>query len=315
MTEETMLFRMDPDYHAFYKASPGYDLKNLEQFRQFDYTQEKEFCRADPAVNVREKWIAGPLGKNSLKVRIYEPVERDEEMLPCLLFFHAGGFLFGSAMRHEGVCNRYCKKVGCIVVSVDYRLAPEHKMPAAFEDAYAALEWVASGAHDLNVDINRIAVGGYSAGGNLAAAVALKARDCNGPKIIFQMPMCALLNPAETTFSSKDITTEKVWSYHYSELAREYYLDPECEVDCYMFPGMTEDLSNLPPCFSCVGNLDPFLDENVEYWTRLSHAGVNVEGHVIPGCFHCFELNVPAAARSRQVFELTYTALRRVFQK
>ena len=315
MNEEIMRSRIDPEYRAFYDASPGYDLEHLEIFRVLDGVQEKILCRQDADVSVREMIIPGPADCPELKVRIYEPRVRDGSRLPALLFFHASGFMFGSAMRHEGLCIRYCKHVGCVVVSVEYRLAPEWKAPAAVEDAYAALQWLAREDNGLRVDPTHIAVGGISAGGNLAAAVSLMARDLGGPKIVLQIILAGALDHTMSTYSAKNITSDKVWSYGYSQKAWASYLDTDKEVTCYISPSMAQDLSNLPPCFSYVGGLDPFLDENMQYWSRLMQAGVAVEGHVIPGMYHCFDVSVPSAKRSRSLFELTYDALRRAFDK
>ena len=165
------------------------------------------------------------------------------------------------------------------------------------------------------MDPDRLAVAGLSAGGNLAAAVALLARDRKGPRLCLQVPLYGELDCRLETPSSQEITDRKVWCRDNCRISWDKVLSPGHMPTQYESPALAKDLGGLPPLFSFIGQLDPGRDENLTYWSRLMAAGVPVECHVFPGCYHCFELSVPEAEVSKQAYELTYAALRRAFSK
>ena len=165
--------RIQPQLRDWYDASAGFDFEHLEEFVPKCNAAELANLREDPQVKAWDQMIPGPDGAPQVKIRVYAPSQREKAPLPCLFFYHGGGFLFGTVYRQEDLCQRYVKHVGCVVVSVEYRLAPQWKMPAPLEDCYAALLWVWTNHQTLGVDPDRLAVAGLSAGGNLAAAVAL----------------------------------------------------------------------------------------------------------------------------------------------
>ena len=167
--------RIQPQLRDWYDASAGFDFEHLEEFVPKCNAAELANLREDPQVKAWDQMIPGPDGAPQVKIRVYAPSQREKAPLPCLFFYHGGGFLFGTVYRQEDLCQRYVKHVGCVVVSVEYRLAPQWKMPAPLEDCYAALLWVWTNHQTLGVDPDRLAVAGLSAGGNLAAAVALLA--------------------------------------------------------------------------------------------------------------------------------------------
>lgn len=311
MKEKEMLSRMDPELREFYEASQGYDVQNLEQFRKDSAAAEQASIKPDPQLHIWQQEIPGQPGQSPIPAIIYEPAGRGPEPLPCIVYAHAGGFIFGTPRRQEVLCRAYSKEVNCVVISPDYRLAPENKAPAAIEDVYAALLWAASPDNGLNIDTGRIAVGGVSAGGNLAAAAALMARDKGGPEISLVFPLAAELDHRLMTYSAQAITSPKVWSYDYSLFSWSSYLVPGQAVSYYLSPAIAQDLSGLPPFFAYVGGLDPLLDENMIFWQRLAQAGIDVECHVFPGCWHCFEVNVPEADVSKIAIELTVLALKK----
>ena len=155
--------RIDPELLAWYEASPGFDFDDLDTFVAKCNAAELANLRPDPAVAARDEEIPGPAGAPAVKVRLYEPAVRDGQALPCVFFYHGGGFLFGSVYRQEALCQRYVKNVGCVVVSVEYRLAPRWKTPAPIEDCYAALTHFHENAPSYGIDPDRLAVCGLSA--------------------------------------------------------------------------------------------------------------------------------------------------------
>ena len=305
--------RIQPQLRDWYDASAGFDFEHLEEFVPKCNAAELANLREDPQVKAWDQMIPGPDGAPQVKIRVYAPSQREKAPLPCLFFYHGGGFLFGTVYRQEDLCQRYVKHVGCVVVSVEYRLAPQWKMPAPLEDCYAALLWVWTNHQTLGVDPDRLAVAGLSAGGNLAAAVALLARDRKGPRLCLQVPLYGELDCRLETPSSQEITDRKVWCRDNCRISWDKVLSPGHMPTQYESPALAKDLGGLPPLFSFIGQLDPGRDENLTYWSRLMAAGVPVECHVFPGCYHCFELSVPEAEVSKQAYELTYAALRRAF--
>ncbi|MFL0582830.1 alpha/beta hydrolase [Solibacillus silvestris] len=266
-------------------------------------------------VSITEKYIPGPKGEPNIRVKIYEPKEK-KEILPGVLFIHGGGYVQGSIEMNEIACHDLVLEINCVIVSVDYRLAPEHPYPAPVEDCYAALEWFSENAEVLGVDSSNIAVMGASAGGGLTAAVSLLARDRNGPSIAFQMPLYPMLDDRNITPSSNEITDEKIFNKKLNQTAWEMYLgDNTDDVSFYAAPARANDLSGLPPTYTCVGDLDPFRDETIDYAQRLRQAGVPVEFHLYPGCFHGFDVLFPNTEIGKRAIKEYNTALKNALQK
>lgn len=229
-----------------------------------------------PIGKVQNLVMPGPGG--DLALRIYTPVAAKSEPLPTLVFFHGGGYVIGDLDTHDGLCRMFANDANMRVVAVDYRLAPEHKFPAAAEDAYAAVCWIEAHAADLGVDANHVAVGGDSAGGGLAAAVALMAKEKGAPKIAFQM----LLFPV-TEIGGQTASLREFASGYFLELATlEWFYDhygAASEVDRgdpRMSPLLAKDFAGLPPAYIMVAGFDPLHDEGVAYGEKLRGAGVSV---------------------------------------
>ena len=313
MDEKLMHSLIDPELLDNYDKSAGFDLRHLDTFKPACDKQELANLKDDPDVHIYEKMIPGPEGAPDIKLRIYEPTDRTAEPLPCGMFFHGGGFLFGSVYRQNDMCVRMCKNVNMVVVSVEYRLSPMYKAPAPIEDAYVALLWVDKNHKEIGIDNTKIAITGLSAGGCVTAALALMTRDRKGPKPVLQIPLYAMLDHKADTCSQHAITSEKVWCYNYSKIAWDTYIEKGTELNYYISPILAEDLSNLPPVFSFIGTVDPLLDENIEYWNKLIRAGIPVEYHIFPGCYHSFEIAVPDSHYGKMAYELMYSALRRAF--
>ena len=262
----------------------------------------------DDRVDTDNRTVAGAASHPDLTVRVYRPKHLDGPA-PLFVYFHGGGFILGDAYIEEGCCLALAGDIGCVVVSVDYRLSPQHRFPAAVDDCYAALLWVAAHADELEGDATRLAVGGSSAGGALAAAVALIARDRGGPSLAFQMLTYPVIDDRMTSASMRaGKATPLFRTADAAAMWRHYLGDGRTDVSPYAAPGRAEDLSGLPPAFVVVAEHDPLRDEGAQYGARLLEAGVPTEVHCIPGAFHGFDLIAPNAAVSRHMAVLRANA-------
>jgi acetyl esterase/lipase len=226
---------------------------------------------------------------------------------PALLWMHGGGYLIGSAAQDDSLCRRFAATLGATVVSVEYRLAPQHPYPAALEDCYAALTWLAGLPA---VDPQRVAIGGASAGGGLAAALALLVRDRAEISLAAQLLVYPMLDD-RTVGTEFDDPDYRLWSQENNRLAWSMYLagaDPEVAV-----PARQQDLSGLPATWMGVGTLDLFHDEDLRYAQRLHDAGVPCDIEVVEGAFHGFDGLAPKTGVTRSFFESQCATLRRAF--
>jgi acetyl esterase len=205
------------------------------------------------------------------------------------VFFHGGGWVIGDLDSHDVVCRKLAHEGELIVISIDYRLAPEHKFPAAVEDAIAATQWIAGHATELGIDATRLAVGGDSAGGNLAAVVAISARDGNGPAIAGQVLIYPAIDFAMTHPSHREPETSILLTHSVIKWFRDHYLSSAADVhDWRASPARAETLVGLPPAYVLTAGADPLRDEGDEYARRLKEAGVAVTTRSFPGQFHGF---------------------------
>ncbi|WP_421924796.1 alpha/beta hydrolase [Paenibacillus luteus] len=257
----------------------------------------------EKADDVRETdlFITGAGGQGML-VKSYEPAERTEEdLLSAVLWIHGGGYILGHPEAEGALCEQFVQNAGCVVFAPDYRLAPEHPYPAALEDCYTLLCHIVSDAAEYRIDASRIAVGGGSAGGGLAAALALLARDRGGPALCFQMPLYPMLDDRNEAPSTHEDMDPAVWNRENNKAAWRMYLGESGEGSPYSAPSRATDLNGLPPAYLCVGQMDLFRDESISYAARLAQAGVDVELHVHPGCYHASELFIPDTQISRRI--------------
>lgn len=247
---------------------------------------------------------------NEIPVRVYSP-PRDGAPVPAVLYIHGGGFVVGDLDTEDANAASIADALGVVVVSVDYRLAPEHPFPAGIEDCYSALRWLAGEADALGVEPDRIAVLGQSAGGGLAAGLALMARDRGGPALCFQLLGIPELDDRLETPSMVAFTDTPMWSRPSAVRSWRYYLGEGAngETSPYAAPARAEDLSGLPPAYVSTCEYDPLRDEGIIYALRLLQAGVSVELHQFAGTFHGSTI-LPAEVSRRQQAEMV-DALRR----
>jgi acetyl esterase len=258
--------------------------------------------------------VPGPAGAPPVAVRLYRP-ERLPAPAPALLYIHGGGFVLGDLDSEHGVCVNLCRSLGIVLVSVDYRLSPETPFPGPLEDCYAALQWLAGRAPELQVDPGRLAIAGQSAGGCLAAATALLARDRGGPPLCFQYLSIPVLDDRLDTTSMAQFTDTPIWDRGKAEASWRFYLGegmaPGSEaVPALAAPARAEDLSGLPPAYVSTMEFDPLRDEGLLYGLRLLQAGVQTELHNYPGTFHGSSLFAHTRIHQRELAD-TLAVLRR----
>lgn len=241
------------------------------------------------ALDIEERFIPGPAGAPDVRVLVYRPKDTAER-LPVLLHFHGGAFCFLHPDTFAGMEANWSMNHRCVVVSVDYRLAPEHPFPAGPEDCYAGLTWVAANADALHVDLDRLVVTGGSAGGALTAAITLMARDRRGPRIAYQAmmipvtddrmatPSMAQAGPGTPGFNSA--AAEGMWLHYLGEDHDREKTSP------YAAPARAESFAGLPPAFIQTNGLDPLRDEGIHYALSLLAAGIGVELYNCPGAYH-----------------------------
>jgi acetyl esterase len=298
---------MDPELEAFLPLFPRADLTDPVA----DRATLAELAAAIPAPDTAGMTIedaevpAGP----DVRVRIYRP----HLALGVIVWLHGGGFVLGDLDTEHPWAARLASLSGAAVVSVGYRRAPEHPFPAALDDACAALAWTAANAGDLGLDPDRIAVGGHSAGGNLAAAVTLRARDQHGPPIRFQLLNQPGLDDRQETWSQHHFTDTPWWNRGTAATAWRHYLG-SAPATPYAAPARAADLSGLPPAYIATAEFDPNRDEGIGYALRLLQAGVPVELHQWPGTFHGSQAILSAEVSQLQNAEIA-AVLRRALAR
>ncbi|TDD93588.1 alpha/beta hydrolase [Actinomadura rubrisoli] len=264
---------------------------------------------ADPRVEVADRTVPGAPGAPPVPVRTYLPV-RARRPAPVLVYFHGGGFVTGGLENEHGRCLEFAAEDGIAVVSVGYRLAPEHPFPAGFEDCYAATVWAHAHASELGGDPARVAVGGGSAGGALAVAVALRARDEDGPPLAFQMLLYPVLDDRMDTPSMRAFTGPPLFNRTDVRHMWRHYLGGREDVPAYAAPARAADLAGLPPAYVLAAEIDPLRDEDLAFAHRLIAAGVPTELHHVPGACHGFD-GILSAGIARRAFAEQRGALRR----
>ncbi|MGV9661899.1 alpha/beta hydrolase [Nocardia niigatensis] len=304
---------LHPDVEAMLSALesfPDVTLHEAAELREIIVSRRAPLTREPAMRRAEDLVIAGPGG--DLPVRVYVPERARDAALPVVVFAHGGGFVFCDLDSHDEFCRSMALAVGVVVVSVDYRRAPEHPGPAAMEDVYAAVVWAAGRAAEYGGDPDRIAVAGDSAGGNLAATVSLAARDRGGPRIAAQIMLYPVIDD--------DLTTESYQRYgegYYNTTSsmRWYWQQyaPNGTDNPYLVPSKAESLAGLPPAVVATAELDPPCAAGEDYARRLAEAGVPVITHRFDGLFHGF-LTFPSLSLTGPARELVWKMTRDVLE-
>ncbi len=302
---------LDPELAAATADWPAAErLVDVAESRALGAARLGPLVRDPSRVAVEDRSVSGSEGAGDLRLRIYRPTGATRP-LPGLLWIHGGGFAMGNLDTEDDRCQLSCSTAELIVVSVDYRLAPEHPFPAGFDDCVHTLRWTADHAAELGIDPARLGVAGSSAGGGLAAATALHAHDQGAPPLVFQMLRIPVLDDRLTTTSSRTCVDSRFWSRGDCERMWDHYLGTtRATVSSYAAPTRATDLRGLPPTYILAAQCDPLGDEAIAYAQALLDAGVRTELYVAPGGFHGFDGLVPDAAVSRRATASWTAALR-----
>ena len=313
------LHLVDPELLPLLAMALEWNAETLNvQRNQMEHARQMAIAAPLPTnVVVREMNIPGADGQPPVSILVCNPSQRASRV-PAVLHIHGGGYIAGSAQLYQPQLAKLAGQLGAVIVSVNYRLAPEAAFPAALEDCYAALKWLSTEAESLSVDSSRIAVAGESAGGGLAAALAILARDRGEIPLAAQMLTFPMID--DRTGSQNDAGSfagEFVWTAKSNRYAWEALLGRPLsvgETSPYAAAARCENLAGLPPTFIAVGALDLFFEENLEYARRLARAGVPVDLKVYPGAVHAFMLMENSRLAKQYSADLR-TAYERAFTK
>jgi acetyl esterase/lipase len=300
---------------AYQQAPVTLTWSNLEECRRAELESTPSLAvLAQGGAELRETLVPGPDGAPDVPLLIIRPPGR-RDLLPGLFHTHGGGMVMGNNRTGLETMIGWVTDPGLVIVSAEYRLAPEHPFPAGVEDCYAALAWTAEHAAELGIDAQRLAVGGGSAGGGLAAACSLMARDRGGPALAGQMLIYPMLDDRTATGSARELDGEGIWDSGSNQTAWAMLLGDrrgQDGVSRYAAPARASDLSGLPPAYLELGSVDTLRDEDLSYARRIWAAGGNAELHVWPGGFHAFDLVAPGSALARTALEVRLAWLRRI---
>ena len=287
-----------PELRSALDTFPSFEWTDemLAQMRTFDPRQMRvpALSASQKSVRREERIIPGATGSPDVRVLIYRPAEDDQGPQPVYVHIHGGGYIMGAPEMNDAFSRSFAYEQRCVVVSIDYRLAPETRYPGSLEDCYAALLWTHRQARELSIDTGRIAIGGESAGGGHAAALTILARDRGEVPVCFQILDSPMLDDRTGSIGEPHPFAGKfVWTPESNRFGWQALLGVEPggeKVPIGAVPSRTQDLGGLPATCITIGALDLFLEETLEYSRRLSRAGVPLELHVIPGAYHGFQL-------------------------
>ncbi|MET9437240.1 alpha/beta hydrolase [Streptomyces sp. NPDC006551] len=290
-------------------------LPALRDFMESSAASDDDIRRGG-AVEFEELRVPGPAGAPDISLLVCRRAGSTEPR-PAVYFTHGGGMVLGNNRSLIGEMVDWVEQLGIVLVSVEYRLAPEHPFPAGLEDVYAGFRWTMTHAEDLGIDPERVVVSGPSAGGGLTAAVTLLARDLNGPVAAGQLLVCPMLDDRNDSASALQMAGVGAWDRTSNEMGWTALLGERRggpDVPAHAAPARAEDLSGLPPLFVDVGSAETFRDEVVTYAARFWRAGSVAELHVWPGGFHGFDALAPDADVSKRARATRVDWLRRTLR-
>lgn len=311
--------RIEPETVPVLERLAHWDTTSVETIRETYRAVRPAPAAPDPLVRRSDETIPGIDGRPDVRVRWYRPVQA-EAPLPCLVYFHGGAYIMGSLEENDDRLDQMVIELGCAVVSVDWRLAPEHPYPEGLEDADTVWRSIAADPVGFGVDQDRLVLGGSSAGAGLAAALCLRLRETGGVQPKLQFLIYPMLEDREIWPSIRAITDPGhwgLWQLRAERLSWQAYLGRlygADEVPATAVPGRAEDLSGLAPAFLGIGDADAYLDANLAYGAKLSSSGVPVELHVYPGVIHGGFVARPQTPRTKQFLRDAIQALRFAFE-
>jgi acetyl esterase/lipase len=304
-------YDIDPELAAVIEGLPILGFENPAAVRETMTAGLAAFAGTidESSLDIEDRTIPGLEGSPELVVRVYRPKQL-AQTTAGLLYIHGGGFAVGDLDSEHAVAVQCARELGIVVVSVDYRLAPEHPFPAGLEDCYAALQWFHANTGELQVDPTRIAIRGGSAGAGLSAGLALMAKERGGPAICFQFLGIPELDDRLNTVSMTEFTDTPLWHRPNAILSWKYYLEPthtpgadDVPIQAAPARASIEDLRGLPPAYVTTMEFDPLRDEGISYALKLLQAGVSVELHSFPRTFHGSEMMSGAQVSKRGITE------------
>jgi acetyl esterase/lipase len=287
--------KIHPELQQIAKKSPSLTFSNINLWLVHLVMYLMPTPKTPEDILVENIFIPGQDDRTKIRLRIYKP-KLIAAPTPVLIWLHGGGYVMGKPEMDDFSCAQYVRELGITVVSVDYRYAPKHRFPAGLEDSYSALKWVESHSQQLGVDAKRIAVGGASAGGGLAAALIQLAHDRQEIKPVFQLLVYPMLDDRTVLRSDIDDSNSVAWNQKSNRFGWKSYLGKKCgseDVPEYSVPARRKDLSGLPQAWIGVGTVDIFHDEDMAYAQKLKECGIECEMYIVPGAFHGFDVFDP----------------------
>ncbi len=313
-----MKYKFDSDLIPLASTFDVFDLTSPDVTRNKLLEASKNKEKPDSTgVHIEDRTIVGPIDNPNLRIRLYYPDNAGNGDIPVILNIHGGGFVIGRIEIDDESCIQISRETGALVVSVGYRLSPEHPYPAALNDCYAALEWIRKVPHEYRIDTAKIIVHGVSAGGGLAAALCLLNRDNKDQDIYFQYLDLPELDDRLSSPSMMKFTDTPGWNTPNAKLSWKYYLGAlyeNVDTPIYAAPNRAIDLSGLPPAFIGVFEYDPLRSEAVEYSEKLFNSNVSVELHVYSGAYHLAYL-VPTAQVTARRNQEKINTFKRILNK
>ncbi len=309
---------LDAELAALQVMMPSIDIDDVAAARLTEVGIVKEMRGSGDArqVDITDLMCPRP-GDGGVSIRVYRPHLRTGRALPTLLFIHGGSFVTGGLHSEDSRCERYAVQADCVVVALDYRLAPEHPFPAGLDDCHLVLTWLIAHADELHLDVSRVAVGGLSAGGALATGLAARLRDEEGPPLVLQLLLFPVLDasagtPSAQAFTDTPIlTSSMVASMWRMYLGREWP-QTDLEPPRYASAAHLDDVTGLPPVYLCTAEFDPLRDEALRYAQRLLQGSVTVDVRLYARAFHSFD-SFEAARLAQSACREQVEALRGAF--